>query len=116
VLEDEDTLRQAVVKVLRSSGFEVFEAANGSAAIDVLRRSGAKIDVILLDMTFPGPSCHEVVAEYAQARPDAKVILTSAYSEEMARATINGRQIRRFVRKPFHIADVVKIVRETVSS
>jgi PAS domain S-box-containing protein len=114
VIEDEDLLRQAAAKVLRNSGFEVLEAADGSAAIDVIRGSGSKIDLLLLDMTFPGPSCRAVVAEYARVRPDAKVILTSAYSEEMAKRTISAPQIRGFVRKPFHLADVVKMVRNTL--
>ena len=65
-------LRQAVAKMLRKSGFEVFEAANGSSAIDLLRANGGKIDVILLDMTIPGASSDEVVAEAAKARPDIK--------------------------------------------
>jgi len=116
VVEDEDILRQAAAKMLRRSGFEVLEAANGSAAIDVLREKGSKIDVILLDMTFPGPSCHEVVAGYVQARPDAKVILTSAYSEEFARTVISVPQIRGFVRKPFHFGDLVNTLRKALSS
>jgi PAS domain S-box-containing protein len=116
VVEDEDVLRQAAAKVLRRSGFEVLEAANGSAAIDVLRASGSKIDVILLDMTFPGPASHEVVTEYAKARLDAKVILTSAYSEETARKTISVPQVRGFIRKPFHLGVLVETLRNTLSS
>jgi PAS domain S-box-containing protein len=116
VVEDEDALRQAAAKVLRKSGFEVLEAANGSAAIDVLRARGRKIDVILLDLTIPGPSSHEVVAEYAKARSDAKVILTSAYSEETARKAVSGPQVRGFIRKPFHLGVLEKTLRNTLSS
>jgi CheY-like chemotaxis protein len=116
VVEDEDVLRQAAAKMLRRSGFEVFEAANGSVAIDLLRASGSKIDVILLDMTIPGPSSDEVVAEYAKARPDAKVILTSAYSEETARKAVSGPQVRGFIRKPFNLGLLVKTLRNTLSS
>ena len=50
VVEDEDPLRHAIVKMLRKTGFEVFEAAEGSSAIKLLRGDGGKIDVILLDM------------------------------------------------------------------
>jgi CheY-like chemotaxis protein/two-component sensor histidine kinase len=114
VVEDEDILREATAKFLRRSGFEVLEARNGSAAIDVLRVSGSRIDVILLDLTVPGPSSRDVAAEYAKARPDAKVILTSAYSEELARARLP--HLRGFIRKPFHLADLVKILRSTLSS
>ena len=72
VVEDEGHLRQAVVKMLRKTGFEVFEAADGSSAIDLLRADGDKIDVILLDMTIPGASSHEIVAQAANAKPDIK--------------------------------------------
>jgi DNA-binding response OmpR family regulator len=42
-VEDEQQLRQAVVKMLRKTGFEVFEAADGSSAIDLCGRTGAKL-------------------------------------------------------------------------
>ena len=77
VVEDEDHLRHAVVKILRKSGFQVFDAGDGYAAIDLLRARGSEIDVILLDMTIPGASSQEIVAE-AASRPDIKVVLTSA--------------------------------------
>ena len=67
-------------------------------------------------MTIPGPSSSEVAAEYVRARSDAKIILTSAYSEEVARATITGPQGGGFIRKPFHLTDLVKTLRNIVSS
>jgi len=85
--------------MLRKRGFEVLEAANGSAAINLLRANSGKIDVILLDMTIPGASSGEVVAEAAQAGPDVRVVLTSAYSEEMLTPLMSTSQIRGFIRK-----------------
>ena len=65
------------MKMLRKAGFEVFEAAEGSSAIKLLREDGHKIDVVLRDMTIPGVFSHEIVAAAANAKPDTKVILTS---------------------------------------
>jgi CheY-like chemotaxis protein len=79
----ESQLRQAVVKMLSNTGLEVLEAADGSSAIDLLRSEGGKIDVILLDMTIPGGPSREVAAQAANTRPNIRVILTSAYSQEM---------------------------------
>jgi PAS domain S-box-containing protein len=116
VVEDEAPLRQAVVKMLRKTGFELLEAADGSCAIDLLRAHGDKIDVILLDMTIPGASSHEIVAEAANTRPDIRVILTSAYSQEMVADSIKAPQIRSFIRKPFQLGDLVKTLRSSLSS
>jgi PAS domain S-box-containing protein len=107
VVEDEDPLRQAVVKKLRSTGFEVLEAQDGSAALDLLKANLDRIDVILLDMTIPGASSVEVIAEAAQIRSDIQVILTSAYGREMVTAPLNS-QICGFIRKPFQLEDLVK--------
>ena len=116
VVEDEDPLRVAVVKMLRKKGFAVLEAANGSAAINLLRANQGKIDVVLLDMTIPGASSREVVAEAAQIGPDIRVVLTSAYSQEILKLPMKGSQIHAFIRKPFQFADLVETLRSASSS
>jgi PAS domain S-box-containing protein len=116
VVEDEEFLRQGVVKMLRKTGFEVFEAAEGSSAIKLLREDGAKIDVVLLDMTMPGAASHEIVAEAVKAKPDIKVILTSAYSQEMLSGSMSAPQIHNFIRKPFQFAELLKMLGSSLSS
>jgi PAS domain S-box-containing protein len=116
VVEDEDPLRQALVKTLRREGFEVYEASNGSAAIDRLRADGGKVDLILLDMTIPGASSPEVVSEAARVRPDIKVIVTSAYSREMIMDKMGASQIYGFIRKPFRLLDLTQMLQDVVVS
>jgi signal transduction histidine kinase/ligand-binding sensor domain-containing protein/CheY-like chemotaxis protein len=116
VVEDEDYLRQGVVRMLRKAGFTVFEVANGTAAIDLLRAQGSRIDVILLDMTIPGASSHEVLAEAAHVRPDVRVILTSAYSQEMLTPPMSAAQIQGFIRKPYRLGDLVQTLRKAASA
>ncbi|HZT31907.1 MAG TPA: response regulator [Bryobacteraceae bacterium] len=115
-VEDEDALRQPVAKMLRNAGFQVLEAASGCDATDLLHANGDQIDAVLLDVTIPGRSSQEVVAEAARVRPDLKVILTSAYSEETAVAGMRAALIRRFIRKPFRISDLVETLRQVLSS
>jgi PAS domain S-box-containing protein len=116
VVEDEDHLRRAVVKMLRKTGFEVFEVADGSSAIDLLRAGEARIDLILLDMTIPGASSQEVVAEAVNTKPTIKVILTSAYSQETIAGAMSQPQVRSFIRKPFQFEDLLKTLRSSLSS
>ena len=115
VVEDEAPLRQAVTKMLGKSGFEVLEAADGTSAIDLVRANRGKIDVILLDATIPGASSAEVAAEAAKAEPAMKVILTSAYSQEMLAPPMNESEVRGFIRKPFQLRDLVETLRDAVA-
>ena len=114
IVEDEAPLRTSVAIMLRKSGFEVFEAGDGSSAIDLLRANGREMDVILLDMTIPGPSSREVVVEAVKVRPDIIVILTSAYSREMIAGAIDAPQIRDFIRKPYKFVDLLQMLRNVL--
>ncbi len=115
VVEDEDPLRLGMVKILRRNGFEVTEVANGTAAIDLLHASDNKIDVILLDMTIPGASSRDVASEALRIQPDIKIVLTSAYSEEMVRTTMGSTLIHHFIRKPFEFSSLVQVLKATLN-
>jgi PAS domain S-box-containing protein len=108
VVEDEARLREAVVKVLRKTGFEALEAGDGRTAIELLWSNEGKIDLIFLDATIPGATSDEVAAEAARAGNGVKVILTSAYSPEMVAGALSAPGICGFIRKPFHVNDVVE--------
>jgi two-component system, cell cycle sensor histidine kinase and response regulator CckA len=114
IVEDEDVLRKGAAKMLRNTGFKVLEAANGSAAINLLHGHEGKIDVILLDATIPGASSHEVVSEAVQALPEIRVILTSAYGQEMLTHLMSAPQIRGFIRKPFHLRNLVEMIQSAL--
>lgn len=116
IVEDEEALRVAEAKMLRKSGFETVEAASGSAAIDLLRTKGDEIDLILLDLTIPGAASQEIVDEAALSRPNVKIILTSAYSEEEVKPTMRTPVVGGFIRKPFKLADVVQTLQGVLVS
>jgi signal transduction histidine kinase len=114
VVEDEDLLRRATVKMLRNKGFSVIEASDGTAAMDLIRTKNEKIDVLLLDITLPGASSREVLDEAQRLRPKMKVIATSAYGKERVTASLAGR-VEHFIRKPFGLDQLVSLIRESMS-
>lgn len=108
VVEDEDTLRTAVSKMLRKKGLSVIEAIDGSSALDCFRANEANIAVVLLDITLPRMSGPEVFAELQRIRPDIAVIVTSAYGPESL--PIVGRQPWAFIQKPYHLTDLWNLI------
>ena len=110
VVEDEETLRSALRKDLRRRGYVVVEASNGHEAIQVFGNSRNKLDAVLLDLTIPGASSREVLYQLQAARPDLKVIVTSAYSKEACDAFFAGLRIDHFMRKPFQLSEVAGIL------
>ena len=110
VVEDEDTLRFAVSKMLRMKGYFVIEAIDGRAAVELFQANAPDIDVVLLDLTLPMMGGPEVFAEVRRIRPDVAVILTSAYGEEATLSAFGGQHAWAFIRKPYQINEVTKLI------
>ena len=113
VVDDEEMLRIAVCKMLRKERYTVIEAGDGDAALELFRANAAEIGIILLDMTLPGISGKKLFEELRRIRPDVRVILTTAYTKEMATNAIGTQQAWGFIRKPYHIADLIGLLRRT---
>ncbi|MEO8594934.1 MAG: PAS domain S-box protein [Candidatus Solibacter sp.] len=115
-IDDEDSLRTAVSKILRRSGFNVVEAADGPAAIEILATNGKDIGIILLDVTLPGISGVELLDELCRIRRGVKVIVSTAYSRETAMSRFEGREVWGFIRKPYRGNDLVKLLEQATGS
>jgi two-component system cell cycle sensor histidine kinase/response regulator CckA len=112
-VDDEESLRVSVARLLRKKSFRVIEAADGPAAIDSFKNSDPQcVDVILLDVTLPGMRGSEVLDELRRIRDDVRVVICTAYSQETALTEFAGRQVDGFIRKPYRSDDLVKVLRQ----
>ena len=110
LVEDEDTLRNAVVRMLEKKGFEVLAASDGNAAVDQLRVHGERLELLMLDVTLPGlPSC-DVLEEARRIRPGIMVVLTSAFTQDVAKSSFDGLRVDCFIQKPFRLAPLVELL------
>jgi DNA-binding response OmpR family regulator len=112
VVEDEEVLRRAVSKMLRKERFSVLEAGDGTTGANLFRANESNIDVVLLDLTLPGMSGRDVLSELRRIRPEVKVILTTAYSQENALSAIGEQRPWSYVRKPYQFSDLLNLLRK----
>ena len=112
VVEDEEGLRLAVSKMLGKEGFSVIEAADGPTGVHLFLANEPKIDVVLLDLTLPGMAGRDVLEELQRIRPDVQVILTTAYSQDIAFASIGQRHYSSYLRKPYRFGEVLSLLRK----
>jgi PAS domain S-box-containing protein len=113
IVEDEEALRRGVSRLLRKERFRVFEAADGKAGVDVFQASAPEIDLVFLDMTLPGMSGGEVLSELRRIQTGITVIITSAYGQDHVQALIGEQQPWLFLRKPYRIGELTKMLRCT---
>jgi two-component system, cell cycle sensor histidine kinase and response regulator CckA len=117
VAEDEDALREMVVKTLEIQGYFVLEATSGHHALEVWHRACRPVDLLLTDMVMPGSIMGTELAERLKARcPGLKVIYTSGYSPGMAGKDISLLEGRNFLPKPYSIGKLAQFVRECLDN
>lgn len=117
VAEDEDTLREMVVQVLKTQGYTVLEARSGRHALEVWEQADRPIDLLLTDMVMPGGIMGRELAERLSDRcPLLKVIYTSGYSPGMAGKDASLLEGRNFLPKPYSVGKLAQFVRECLDS
>ncbi len=79
VVEDEQSLREPLVYLLEKEGYEVLEAADGNAALELFKSE--PLDLILLDIMMPGMSGNEVCRVIRQTSNIPVIMLTAKDSE-----------------------------------
>ena len=111
LVDDEDGVRKLVQAVLKSNGYDVVEANNASAALEVYEKNGHKIDMVLTDVVMPQMCGFELGRELAGRAAGLKILYMSGYREN---AAVPGEPSRAFLHKPFTPDVLLRKVREVL--
>jgi PAS domain S-box-containing protein len=115
ILEDEVGVRHLSVRVLRSLGYRVFEAAHGNDAKRLITRRGApKIDLLLTDMILPELSGRDFADWLHQTSPETKIVFISGYLEESLHPRDRRDPGMRFLAKPFSAGQLATKIRQAL--
>ena len=116
VVEDEDQVRDLMVRALIDAGCTIFTAANGTEALSAVD-STVPLDVVVTDVVMPGLNGPEVVRLLRESRPEVKVLYISGYAPQFA--TSRGVALGAdpaLLQKPFTLAELVTKVREVLGA
>jgi PAS domain S-box-containing protein len=117
VLEDDVSVRHISVRVLRSLGYQVLEAANGDdAQLLVCNSVNKKIDLLLTDMVMPQMSGRHFADWMRKTSPETKVVFISGYLEESLHPGDRRDREMYFLPKPFDSEQLARKIREALDS
>jgi two-component system response regulator AtoC len=110
IVDDDDSLRESLALVLGAEGFEVALAADGDEAL--ARLDDACPDIVLCDLRMPGRDGLALLPELARRRPDATLILMSAYGTEELALEAMRRGAYDYLAKPFQPTEVLLAIKK----
>jgi CheY-like chemotaxis protein len=111
IIDDEDNIRRVIRLALEAAGYEVGEASDGTRGLEAYK-DGATWDAVLLDQKMPGMDGLETLRRIKERRPDARVVMATAFASiELA---VNAMKLGAtdFIRKPM----TPEILRNAVSA
>lgn len=113
VVDDDESVRKSLRRLLRSAGFGVETFASGAQLL--ARTPRAPDGVVILDLRMPVQSGLEIQRELHDRGTPMRVIFITAHDDDDARTTAMARGAVGFVRKPFDQAVLLELVEQAVS-
>ena len=114
IVEDHQTMREAMRLVLEPEGFDIREAADGAAALAAVQEDLP--DLVFLDLNIPGSSGSEVLQQLKSdpATSGVRVIIVTATGEE-GKQRIMGMGADGYFTKPFSPIALLRTVEQVLA-
>jgi signal transduction histidine kinase len=98
LVEDNEEVGEFARDLLAELGHDVRWARSGEEALEAAQTGD--FDLVFSDVVMPGMNGLDLAERLGQARPDLPVILTTGYSDEIARSGAGGRAV---ILKPYRL-------------
>jgi CheY-like chemotaxis protein len=119
LIDDEELIRRSAGELLRRFGYEVQVAGEGAEGIRCYSEaleSGRPFDAVIMDLTIRGgQGGKETIEELLKVDPDARVIVSSGYSDDPVMSRFEEQGFRDVITKPYMIQEVARILKKVVS-
>jgi putative nucleotidyltransferase with HDIG domain len=108
VVDDEESIRNAMRKFLVHQGYEVATAATGEEALELLQRQ--KITGMLLDVNLPGVSGIDLVPQIMQVEPNIALLMLTAVNDATSAALCMQRGALDYLIKPIDLTHLGRAI------
>lgn len=100
LVDDDAGALQAMRRVLRDAGYEVFTADNGSEGLKKFFRAKGRFDLVLTDQSMPAMTGMDMAVRILEHDPASKVIICTGHVEPNLEAQAMKAGVAGFVMKP----------------
>lgn len=109
VVEDDTSIRELLVELLESEGYEVASAVNGLEGLKILQ-SQKNPDLILIDLMMPVMDGYSFRTEQLKNNEWSKIPTVVMSAEANAKEKMKNFSITAFLSKPVELDTILKTV------
>jgi CheY-like chemotaxis protein len=111
VVEDDSSIRELLVELLQSEGYEVASAVNGLEGLKYLQMNKAP-DLILIDLMMPVMDGYAFRTEQMKNSDWSKIPVVVMSAEANAKEKMKSFGINAFLSKPVELETILKTVEQ----
>ena len=111
VVDDNGSVRAYVKATLESEGFRTLEAEDGELGLELVRKIGSDIDLVISDIQMPKLDGIQLANSVRAEFPKIPIILISGYVD----VALENQPGVEFIPKPFLPSTLLNIVRKMVT-
>jgi len=118
IIDDEQSIRTAIVRFLRRRGWVIEQAEDGRVALEMLLHSEPnRYDAVLCDLRMPNVSGEDLYRELLEKRPDLaqRLIFSSGDISSTDAADFLARSKRPVIEKPFELTRLEELVNQVLA-
>lgn len=112
IVDDQLGVRKLFFEALKDEFKEVFVAANGIEAIEMVEKSYP--DLVVMDMKMPRMNGLEVLKYLRSMGYSNPVIMMTAYGELEIVSEASKMGVKRYITKPFDLQELRKLIKDTL--
>ncbi len=110
VVDDDETIRKLMDKVLSTSGYKVHMASSGEEALRIVRKT--RIHVCLLDLQLPGMDGLELCRRIRSDHPISCIYALTGHASLYDLSACREIGFDDYFTKPFEVDELIKAIQE----
>lgn len=112
VVDDDASVRSTIGRALAALGYAVREAADGPAALAIVREE--MLSLVILDYVMPGMDGAQTAREIGAIDPDLPIIFSTGHAALRTLRSAAGEDIQ-ILEKPFTLDELDGLLRERLA-
>ncbi len=113
VVDDEESTRTGLSKILDKSGYKVLTAKDGVDALEKLKEDPC--DLVITDMKMPQMDGIKLLKEIKQTNPKVGVIIVTAYGEVDSYLEAMNLGAFEYLNKPIKVDELKRVITKTLA-
>lgn len=116
LVEDEENIRHLGERILTQAGYRVLTASNGKEALEVYKRRGGEIALVILDLIMPHMGGNQCLVGLMELNPAIKVVIASGFAANGPAKDALSSVPKGFVNKPYQMGPMLEVVRKVLDA